>query len=387
MKILHIYGHDFGGNFVITQLKGLIKLGHTVKVICTGHGVFYDKAKDAGADVLVVDFQGYRISDLKKILLAIFKIRKIIKDFNPDVVHYHLIKAIIIGRLSVLFMNVKKKISELGGPLTLEKNFFRYIDLATSWVDTDVICSSKKIKEIYSNYPWIKNKCTLLHYAFDTSIFTGIDKKSERIKVRSEFGYKEDDFIVGMVAYMYNQRFSNYNNAGLKGHEFLIDAIKLCKAHCQKDNIKFLIVGEDLDNTRIYFNELVALVKSLGLSKHVIFTGNRSDVASILASLDVAVVPSISENCGGAVEPLLMSVPVIASNTGGLTDVVIEDSTGWLFEVGDTKGLYSCIMEAYNTNAEVLKCMGEAGRDIVIEYFEPNKNICKLNDVYQRVIY
>lgn len=380
MKIIHIYGHTYGGNFVVTQLKELKKQGHDLLVICTGEGSFSNQVINLGIKVVFIDFQGSRINDVFKIVKSIFTIRKVIRNYSPDVVHYHLIKAILVSRLSLFFSGVKVKVSELGGPLTLETKVFKFLDLSTSWVDTDVICSSEKIKEIYSNYFWIKSKCSLLHYAFPTSPFTNCNKMNSRALIRERYGLGSDTFLVGMVAHMYKSNLKQFNTIGIKGHEVLLSAIS--KVKLDSKNIHFLIAGQDIDGGIEYLNELKALAESLELQDLVTFTGHVQDVPEVIASLDLAVVPSLSENCGGAVEPLLMGVPVIASNVGGLPDVVIPDRTGWLVTAKSEFELANAINYACNLTKEELGSLGEHGRELVLSLFEPEKNADKLLKIY-----
>lgn len=378
MNLVHIYGHTYGGNFVVTQIRELVSLGHNVIVICPGPGGFAKNIEALGVEVIYVDFQGAKVSDIFKILKSVNKIRSIIYNHNADVVHYHLIKAIIVGRLSVVFSKVKVRVSELGGPLTLEHGFFKWIDLLTSWIDSDIICSSKSILRIYSEHSWLKNKLSLLHYAFPTLPFTVCDKYNNRKKIREELNIANDVFVIGMVSHMYKSAFRRFSDVGIKGHEVLISAAKLL----DNKNIKIVVVGQDVDGGHVYFDELVKLTKESNINNVFVFTGHKNNVAEMLSAFDISVVPSLSENCGGAVEPLLLCIPVIASNVGGLPDVVIPNFSGWLVPAKNEVCLANAINEAINSSKKDLDNMGKNGRDIVLRYFEPVENIKKLEAIY-----
>jgi glycosyltransferase involved in cell wall biosynthesis len=102
--------------------------------------------------------------------------------------------------------------------------------------------------------------------------------------------------------------------------------------------------------------------------------------------MDIVAVPSLSENCGGAVEPLLMKVPVVASKIGGLTDIVIENQTGWLCAPADTASLNSSLQLALNTPEPKRNDMGELGHKLVSELFNPEVNGEKLLAIYKKTL-
>lgn len=382
MKVLHLYGHTYGGNFVITQLREFVQLGFDVTVICTGQGEFARLATSVGAKVIFSDFQGSRLKDIPKIFRSIFSIRKYIKKEKPDAVHYHLIKAIIVGRLACMFLKGVKTVSQLGGPLTLEVAYFRWLDLLTSFVDDDIICSSNRIQEIYGKYCITRNKCSIVHYAFPLGPFLEVDKVANRRSVCNEFGLPSDSRVIGMVAYMYKSNLPQFRKVGIKGHEVLLSAaVDIIKCY---PSVKFLIVGQDIDGGVEYFNELVDMTVSLGIRDSFIFTGFRKDIPRLISAMDIVVVPSLSENCGGAVEPLLMGVPVVASDVGGLPDVVIEGKTGWLSTPGDPGSLAAALKNALGSTNNQLAALGENGTELVVRLFDPYTNAKKIEKIYRR---
>ena len=380
MKIVHIYGHSYGGNFVITQLKELQKQGHDLLVICPSAGPFSENLDKLNIPVEFINFQGAKISDIPRVMRSIFTIRKTIKTFGADIVHYHLIKAIIVGRLASIGLKAKR-FAELGGPLTLEMRFFRWLDISTAWIDDTIICSSYAIRDIYSRYAITKNKCQVLHYAFPVSPFLSVDKEQARERVRKTYNIDDKQKVVGMVSYLYESNFRQFKDVGLKGHETLVEAAKTIIQ--QEKNVHFLIVGQDIDGGDKYLKRLQQHVASLELTPYFTFTGFQKNVPEMLAAMDIAAVPSLSENCGGAVEPLLMNIPVVASNVGGLTDIVIENETGWLAEPANSESLANAITQALATPAETRDVMGNKGRELVYSLFEPEANGKRLVDIYQ----
>ena len=106
-----------------------------------------------------------------------------------------------------------------------------------------------------------------------------------------------------------------------------------------------VIVGGPWGNARWYERRIRSLGARL-CGSALIFTGHRPDIPEIYPDLDLAVVPSLSESLGGAVEPLLSGVPVVATNVGGLPDVIQEGKTGWLVPPRRPADLARAMLEA-----------------------------------------
>ena len=92
------------------------------------------------------------------------------------------------------------------------------------------------------------------------------------------------------------------------------------------------------------------MIKELSLEENIIFTGSQSKIEQIYALSDVVISSSKKpESFGRAVaEAICMNKPVIATNHGGVKDIIIENENGFFFEVGDEKELANNILKARN---------------------------------------
>lgn len=367
MRILYIYGHNWGGAFVRTQLMELQRNGHEVMVICPAEGPFTTECEKSGIPTFVTPFNGSRMRDIPTILRGMVSICRVIRRFRPDVVHYHLIKAIIIGRICSILTGVPRRYSQLGGPLTLEIQPFRMLDIATSVADTAIICPSISVANLYKRHWLTRSKTALLYYGFDQSRF--LEQGGNRSADRAALGISDTDIVVILVAYMYGAGFRRFQRVSLKGHETLIQASTSVVA--RHPNVKFVIVGEDPDGSRINFNRLVRLADKSGVGDRFVFTGHRNDVPQLLRLADVAAVPSLSENCGGAVEPFAAGIPVIASDTGGLSELVLPGITGYRFSPGNSASLADALRQIMALSAVDRQILGENGRRMVRDLFDP----------------
>lgn len=120
----------------------------------------------------------------------------------------------------------------------------------------------------------------------------------------------------------------------VKGHDSFIEALHLLK-NVRSDWVCYLIGDGELRH------ELTSKVGKLGLQDHVVFLGNRDDVPSLLKQADIVVLPSLNDNHPYAVmEGQLAGKPVVASDAGGIPEMITHDQTGLLFRAGDAAALF-----------------------------------------------
>ena len=372
-----MFGHGYGGSFVLNQVVALRAKGHEILVVCTQEGPLAQQLRRHNIPVKIVAFEGSRLRDFPRIIRALLQLIALLLRVKPDVVHCHLLKAILVGRIASLMARVPIRVSQLGGPLPLEITLFRYLDLATAWIDHVIIASSKAIMRVYGEYRHTRKKVVLNYYGFPFKPFLSNGNNGT---IKAEFGINKGEQVVGMVAYMYPNKVKRFQNVGIKGHEIFIQAAKYI---VEKDSgVKFLIVGDEIFGDGSYRNELQSLACEIGLADEIIFTGYQSDVAKLIAIMDVVAVPSLSENVGGAVEPLLLGKPVVASNVGGLPDVVINEQTGKLVPPGDAQALATAILQLLALPESERKRMGQTGRAKIVKLFDLQKTVDQLESIY-----
>jgi L-malate glycosyltransferase len=133
---------------------------------------------------------------------------------------------------------------------------------------------------------------------------------------------------VGMIARM---------NARSKNHAvFLRAAARLAS---KLPNVEFLLVGDGP-----FRSEFESIAERLGVAKRVSFLGDRKDIPEVLASTDIAVVPSASESLSNAVlESMAAGVAVVATNVGGTPEVISDGKTGLLVRPDDEDELANAI--------------------------------------------
>lgn len=383
LRITHVFGNAYAGDWAFYPLKFWKEGGHHVTAICPTDGPLVGRLRQEGIEVYIVPFPR-RLRHLGDGWRCLRQFALVFRELHSDIAHFHLVPANLWGRIGAWLARVPVRITQWPGPLPLELPISLYLELATVWMDQAIIASCISTQRIYEQYWHTRHKIHLIYYGFPLSRFLSrVDGKA----VRHEFGIGLDAPVVAMAAYMYPPlREKRFRGIGIKGHEILIQAAR--EVSLINPDVRFLIVGDELipRTAGTYKTKLVNMVRELGLEKTVIFAGYRPDVPSILAGADVIAVPSISENVGGAVEPLLMGKPVIASNVGGLPDVVIDNETGYLVSPGDHHALAQAIIRMLALSPEQRQQMGKRGQVIVANLFDINKTARQQESLYYQLL-
>ncbi|HEX8036244.1 MAG TPA: glycosyltransferase family 4 protein [Ktedonobacterales bacterium] len=173
-----------------------------------------------------------------------------------------------------------------------------------------------------------------------------------------------------------------------KGHSELLKALAIVKERVP--SFRLLIVGEDdpraAPGRGSYTAEVKALTRELGLTQQVIFTGFRSDVASLLAASDIYAMPSFEEPFGMVyLEAMAMGKPVIALDNGGTREVVEQHVTGLLSPPYDSDALAQNILMLLD-NRELREQMGIRGRLRAERRFSPQQMADNVERVYRSIL-
>jgi glycosyltransferase involved in cell wall biosynthesis len=378
VKILHISKTAVGATWAYHQIRVLRSLGIEVEVALPSETEgFAPRYREAGAKVIPInlDFPARRPWELPSVLK---RCREVVKRVQPDLIHTHHVGTTLVVRLALGKHSRVPRIFQVAGPLHLESEFFAKLDMVTAgsrdyWVAT---CEWTRRKYLSLG---VEPKRVFLSYA-------GTDIKPFKTvrsgKLRAEVGISAETLLVGMVAHMYAPKWFLGQDRGLKGHEDFISALDL--AQRELPQIKGVIIGGAWSNAGWYEDRLRYYGRAI-CDGSLAFLGTRSDVPALYPDLDLAVVPSRSENCGGAVEPLLSGVPVVATNVGGLPDVIRDGETGWLVPPRNPVVLARAMVEALRNKAEAERRAARGSRRAQ-ELFDVERTAREVAAMYKRVL-
>lgn len=150
---------------------------------------------------------------------------------------------------------------------------------------------------------------------------------------------------------------------------------------------RFQIIGAPLFSEQDYEREVRELARSLGLEQAVEFTGFRSDVPELVSQLDVLVHASTTGEPFGqvVVEGMAAGKPVVATNGGGIPEIVVDGVTGLLVPMGDHRAMAAAVCHLLAEPALAAQ-MGQRGRERVLENFTIEHTVSRVQEVYDTLL-
>lgn len=195
------------------------------------------------------------------------------------------------------------------------------------------------------------------------------ESQNHRKLVKSEHGVDVDSILLATVARLDPS----------KGHQYLFrTAAEVLKKH---PNITFIIAGDGSEKVR-----LKEMARSLGIGEHIIFTGFVDDVAPLLSAIDLLVHPSFAEGLSNSVmEAMAMAKPIVATDVGGMSELIVQGKTGLMVPPGDTERLVEATLELLEDKNR-MQAMGTAGRKRVETNFNRDVQVKVLEDFLQEEV-
>jgi glycosyltransferase involved in cell wall biosynthesis len=296
-----------------------------------------------------------------------FEINKVFRKYKPQVVHNHLhglytiLPSCLLNKIPVRIHTVHSIANEEA------KGLHRFIDsLAFNRLGVLPVSISrvvlKSVFEIYGEVesPVIYNGVDIRKYSFS---------EYERIKWREQNYIAENAFIFVNVAGF------NY----IKNQRLLIYAFREVLQYYPSS---FLILVGDGEMRQ----EISSLVEELGISKRVLFTGLSSNVAQLLSASDCFVLSSDWEGLPLSVlEAMAGGKPIIATNVGGVSELIVQSENGLLVPAGDYRQFASAMIELCREPSRILK-MGERSRQIAEQRFNVHEMAKQYGELYLRII-
>jgi glycosyltransferase involved in cell wall biosynthesis len=328
--------------------------------------------------------QFQREINLKADYQAYKEIKRIIKEFKPDIVHTHASKAGAIGRLAAIHCKVPIIIHTFHGHVfhsyfgKLKTNFYKIIERYLAKRSTAIIAISNKQKtelsELFHIAP--KNKIHLVPLGFDLTKFT-INKQKNRSEFREKYNLKEDQLAIGIIGRL----------APIKNHSLFIEAI----AHLKTNgitNFKAFIIG-DGDTREIIYEAC----KQHGISwsnnptdeVDVIFTSWITNVEWALHGLDLVTLTSLNEGTPvSIIEAQAAGKYVVSTNVGGIEDV-LHPECGLLSEINDKNTFFSNLLKAIQNKTQLAQS-DKKGEEWALAKYSYTRLVSDMRILYHQLL-
>ena len=256
-------------------------------------------------------------------IIRCFRMLYSILTSNPfDLVHSHGYFADIIGAPAAKVLKISH-ISTCHGFISNDRNLVLYnrLDQIALRFSDKIIAVSEQIKDDLKRSGIRKSKISVIQNAVQT-IHKAENYEENRRKKRLALAIKDEEFIVGYVGRLSDE----------KGVQYLIEAGMLLM---ETGPCKILIIGDGPKR-----KELEDMVKMKGLEGNIIFTGFQTNIEEWMPSLDIFVLPSLTEGTPMALlEAMSFGIPVVATRVGGVPRVIENGINGILVNSSDSKAI------------------------------------------------
>jgi N-acetyl-alpha-D-glucosaminyl L-malate synthase BshA len=161
----------------------------------------------------------------------------------------------------------------------------------------------------------------------------------------------------------------------------IMDVIRIFEIVVKEHPVRLVFAGDGPERSmaEVY-------CRDHGLMDKVLFLGKLDNVPDLMGCTDVLLLPSEFESFGlVALEAMSCEVPVVATNVGGIPEVVIHGETGFLGELGDVKTMANYVLQILKS-PDLKKQMAEAGRRRAIEVFDQRKIVPQYEAYYEKVL-
>ncbi|MFP4472432.1 MAG: glycosyltransferase family 4 protein [Candidatus Omnitrophota bacterium] len=362
MTVLFLTTHlNTGGitSYILTLGQELRRRGHQVIVASSG-GNMEPIFEQAGLTHEQLDLRTKNIFSLK-LITALPRLRKLCRQNNVDIVHSHTRVTQLCGIL----------LSRIAGcvPVTTCHGFFRVKlsrRILPCWGRAVIAISRQVAEHLQRDFGVSAQKIHMIHNGIDLSRFVPVDDHF-RSQIRSRYGLGNEK-VIGIIARL----------SDVKGHDVLVEAMPRILVHVP--DARLMIVGE---GKRAEFIE--KRVQDLGLQQRVDFFPVSGETEKFLPVFDCFVMPSRQEGLGLSVmEAQSVGMPVVASNVGGLPDIIEHEVSGLLVPPGDADALAGSVIRVLR-DRELSRRLGENARSAAVRFYGVDLMADRVLDVYMRV--
>lgn len=285
------------------------------------------------------------------------KFKKIIKDFNADIIHCHTNNAFRFALPVKILCPKVKMFLTVHSRNNYTKNSTIDVLIHKLFLN-NITAISNSVKQDILDRGYPEKKITLIHNGIDIKKFSA--EKSET-----------ENKIIICVARLFPEQ---------KGQDILIRALGELK-NIRKD-FKCIFVGDAPVNNEYILTDFKKLASDLYVKENIEFLGDRNDVPELLSKATVFVLPSRYEGFGiSLIEAMYSKIPVIASNIDGPKEIIGDNKYGFLFESENYRELAEVLNSVLDMdNGELV----EKAYDYAVENFSIQVMNRKLNELYMK---
>lgn len=374
MKVLHIIVClNVGG--AETMLKRLIEsnlasIPDTVVVSLTSFGLIGESLRKRGVKVYALNLSsaGFNLP------LVVWRLVKIIRQFQPAIVQTWMYHADLLGALAARLAGNNNIVwgirrTSLSINDSIKTVFIMRICAKLSHrIPKKIICVAEAAKKAHVADGYEASRIVVIPNGFDFSQLTATQERRSLLRLACHF--LENELVIGCVGRFHED----------KGHDNFIKAAAIVVKSYPM--VRFLLVGRDCD---VNNDQLMNWLNDVGLQDRFVLLGERDDVPVCLAAMDLFCMPSRTEGFpNGLGEAMAMGLPCVATDVGDTA--VLTGDTAVLVPPKNEQALAQGILDVLTLSEKQREQMGLRAKERVMSEFSIEKAIARFDAVYQSIL-
>jgi glycosyltransferase involved in cell wall biosynthesis len=335
--------------------------------------------------VIIEEMQ--REIDFKNDFVAYKKIKKIIQEFKPDIVHTHASKAGTIGRLAASSCGVPIIIHTFHGHVfhsyfgKLKTTFYKNIERYLATKSTTIIAISEKQKDELTCIHRIcnANKVVVIPLGFDLRKFQ-TNQEEKRNAFRSKYNVNDDELVIAIIGRL----------VSIKNHAMFLEGIKIVSEQTSQ-KIRAFIIGDGEDRMIIESKAAALNIPFTDATKSnaktlLTFTSWIKDIDVALAGSDIVTLTSFNEGTPvSLIEAQAANKPIVSTNVGGIENVVLPNVTALLCQNNNVTQFVQQLLKI-TENKELRVKMAEQGWNHVRDKFHFSRLVSDMEELYKKLL-
>lgn len=309
---------------------------------------------------------------------ALRRIKEIIAEFKPDIVHTHASKAGALGRKAAIDMKVPVVVHTFHGHVfhsyfgKVKTELYKFIERKLAQKSTGIIAiSDLQKKELVNTYQIAhESKVKVIPLGFDLEKFNRNLSEKRKI-VRDKFQIGEDQIAIAIIGRL----------APIKNHSLFLQSVELLHGQTEKKMV-FFIVGDG--ELRDEISQKVSELTKKGID--IRMTSWIKDINEFNAGMDIICLTSNNEGTPvSIIEAQASQVPVVSTNVGGVQNVMIDNETGYIVPKNNARIFVEKLLVLIENEA-LRNEMGHKGWAFVKERFHFERLVRDIEHYYKELL-
>jgi len=355
-----------GEQQTLSLVSGLRKRGHEVWLVAQPGSPLARKARDLGIEVAEIPMRG------EADLVAAWRISRLLRQVDAEIVHMHTSHAHTLGCVGSMIARRGMRLVSRRVDFTIYRNRLRLSRYKYGRFVDRFVAISQAVRQALLDDGIDGQRISIVHSGIDLDrhpLVAPEEVAARRRALRQELGVSENAELVLNVAHF----------GWHKAQEVLVQATPAIVAERSQALVLFAGEGELLDKVKA---EALALCPK----DRVRFLGFRQDIDRLLDGCDVFVMCSVMEGlCTSILDALARRRPVVASEVGGMPEIVEEGATGRLVPPRDPAALARAVVDLL-TDRQQAERLALAGRERVESRFSVDAMVEGTLGVYRDVL-